>query len=385
MSTERGPGEGRVRRAPTIIAAVVALAVVLTLPRLVGLVGQGSPAGEPGPRGRLESPREGLPELAIVHGSLAFTSFDTDGKPGRRQRLFLFDLRSGAILDGPLVPSATRELVAVGPGRRAVAVLAASPPRPGVSAWVVPIPRAGDEPRALVAADLVAVSTDGRSLLGVDGTAEVRGCAGGGFRAERLRLPSGGPIGIRESCGSVVSSALLGDLPILTVVSRTREPSRTFVGDARLPGVFDGLAVVSAGPGGAVLFARGTRDGSGAKGHLLVWPGAGGPRPLVRGDELVPQRVLAWSADGSRLVVDGVIGGRRALWLVYVPAGTVQPLLPPRTFELGTTFSGAAFDDRGSAFASSAGVIVVSTDAGVFPITLPPEAPTPAGPIAWLP
>lgn len=382
MSSERGPGEGRVRRAPTIVAAVLALAVVLTLPRLVGLLGQG-PAG--GPRDRPESPRDGLPELAIVHGSLVFTSFDTDGKPGRRQRLFLFDLRSRAILDGPLVPSATRELVAVGPGRRAVAVLAASPPRTGVSASVVPVPRAGDEPRALVAADLVAVSTDGRSLLGVDGTAEPRGCAGAGFRAERVRLPSGGLIGIRERCGSVVSSALLGDLPILTVVSGTHAPSRTFVGDARLPGVFDGLAVVSAGPGGAVLFVRGTPDGSASRGPLLVWPGAGGPRPLVRGDELVPQRVLAWSPDGARLVVDGVIEGRRALWLVYVPAGTVQPLLPPRTFELGTTFSGAAFDDRGSAFASSAGVIVVSTDAGVFPITLPPEAPTPAGPIAWLP
>jgi hypothetical protein len=120
-------------------------------------------------------------------------------------------------------------------------------------------------------------------------------------------------------------------------------------------------------------------------GSVFVWPGSGTPRPLVNGVDLFVQRVLAWSADGSQVVVNGSVDGDRGMWLVYVPAGTIEPLLRPGVLSRRSASSGAAFDDAGVAFAAIPGRIVVATDAGVFPLELPPEAPSPAGPLAWLP
>jgi hypothetical protein len=70
---------------------------------------------------------------------------------------------------------------------------------------------------------------------------------------------------------------------------------------------------------------------------------------------------------------------------VYVPAGTAELLLPPSSFPRRPAFSGAAFDDGGDVFAGRPGRIVVRTDTGSFPIALPPGAPSPIGPIGWLP
>jgi hypothetical protein len=60
------------------------------------------------------------------------------------------------------------------------------------------------------------------------------------------------------------------------------------------------------------------------------------------------------------------------------------PLLPPGSFPPRSAFAGATFDDEGTAFAGGPGVIVAATGQGVFPVPLPPGAPTPIGPVAWL-
>jgi hypothetical protein len=100
---------------------------------------------------------------------------------------------------------------------------------------------------------------------------------------------------------------------------------------------------------------------------------------------LIAQRIVAWSDDGSQVVVNGSVRGERGMWLVYVPAGTIEPLLRPGVLSRRAGSSGAAFDDQGSLFASVPGTIVVWTDAGAVPLALPPDAPSPAGPLAWLP
>jgi hypothetical protein len=84
------------------------------------------------------------------------------------------------------------------------------------------------------------------------------------------------------------------------------------------------------------------------------------------------------------VAVNGTLDGARGMWLLNLATGQLTQLLPSSGFDLGTAFSGAAFDISGNAFGASAGAIVASTDFGTFPIALPSDAPTPQGPIAWL-
>ena len=134
---------------------------------------------------------------------------------------------------------------------------------------------------------------------------------------------------------------------------------------------------------------------------LGVWPGtATGPlavsspgpptgrspgRPLVPHARLFAERLVAWSRDGRAVVVSGIVGDERSMWLVRVAQGTVTRLLPPNSVPLRSAFSGATFDDADTLFVGSPGTITIQTRVGRSLLQLPAEAPSPAGPLAWLP
>ena len=77
------------------------------------------------------------------------------------------------------------------------------------------------------------------------------------------------------------------------------------------------------------------------------------------------------SSDRDELAEGRVRGGTR--------------LFPAGGSPVRGAFAGASFDPEGRVFAGADGHLVVATPEGVEPLPLPPGAPAPAGPVAWLP
>ncbi|MGZ8625980.1 MAG: hypothetical protein ACXWXK_04820 [Actinomycetota bacterium] len=387
--------EGRVRGRRSLLVGAVMLAVVATLPVVVRAFGGDEalrlarPAPTPGASGT--GPPVAAPGL---HGRIVYTTFETRGTAERQQRLVVLDLELGTATLGPLVPS-VEELTVGGEDGRTPVLVADDAGAQGI-VFVVPDLSADAAPVEVARGDVLSLSADGRALL-VGTTAPAaagEGCSDRAFALSTVALAPGGVRALLAGvagCGSLVSGVLDGDTAVVSVADGRSVTVET--AGAAGPPLFRGLAVVSRSPRGTFVLADlegGVLRGLGVwprtpTGPLLAWPGAGAPRPLVRDVRLFGQRVLAWSRDGSHVVVNGIVGDERGMWLVYVPAGTMQPLLPPGSFPLRSAFSGATFDDRGTAFAGAPGVIVAATDEGVYPVTLPPGAPTPVGPVAWLP
>jgi hypothetical protein len=118
-------------------------------------------------------------------------------------------------------------------------------------------------------------------------------------------------------------------------------------------------------------------------GHLLVWPGGGALRPLVTSARLTGT-VVAASADGRSVAVDGRIAGDEGLWLVDVAEGTARRLRlrsdPPLS-----AISAATFDAGGRLYAAGPARIVVRRGTALVPLRLPRGAPAPVGPLTWVP
>lgn len=77
------------------------------------------------------------------------------------------------------------------------------------------------------------------------------------------------------------------------------------------------------------------------------------------------------------------------VWLfggpVGVAEGSMTRLLPAGSVPLRSAFSGASFDAEGNVFVGSSGQILVGMPDGLKALGLAPDAPSPAGPVAWLP
>lgn len=384
--------EGRVRRGRMLLAGAAGLALLVGLPFAFGVLsGDPPPPDEAAPTGPT-SPFFGN-GAADLHGRLAYTTFETEGSLG--QRLVVLDLVTRSVSVGPLVPVA-EELHAAGARGNRLLLIADDAGAQGVAFALSDLSPSG-RLREVASGEVLSPSTDGTALLvgrsRPTGGDEV-GCASHSFTLSRIELATGRGRSLfegRVACGNLVSATLDRDLLVASFVRDGRVEV-----DAIWPQnptvLFHDLAHVSVSPRGTLLFvepegdlnALGVWPGT-PSGPVFVWPGSGSPRPLVSGVDLLVQRVLAWSPDGSQVIVNGSVRGERGMWLVYVPAGTIEPLLRPGVLSRRPASSGAAFDDEGTVFAAVPGTIVVASDAGVFPLELPPDAPSPAGPLAWLP
>lgn len=386
MTRDDEPVEGRTRRGGQLIVIGVGLALLLALPSLYGLISGDTPA----PRRTTTSPDEPSPVDQRLHGRLVFTA-----SAARQQRLWAFDLRSGALVEGPLVP-AVEELWITNGSPQGIVIVADDGGAEGV-AYVINGLSPDTEPVEIARGDVISLATDGRALI-VGRTeppgGDAPGCEPRTYTLQRVDLDTAEEVLVlrgREECGTLVSATLHRDMAVASFVDRGRFEVRS-IWPTNVSTLFPDLAHVSVSPRGTFLFVApvGGLDGLGVwprrpTGRILVWPQSGRPRPLVNGDPLISERVVGWSPDGRYVVVNGFIGDSRGMWLVYVPAGTAELLLPPNSFPRRAAFSGAAFDDAGDVFAGRPGRIVVRTDTGSFPIDLPPDAPSPIGPIGWLP
>jgi hypothetical protein len=386
------PAEGRVRRGRTFLAGAVGLALLATLPFVFRDLAGDRPPLETGTAPLSPSPGASRDASELTfHGRLVYTTFETEGALG--QRLVVVDLGTNAVTVGPLVPSA-EELVAAGAGRGAILLVTHAAGSRRV-AYLVEDPSSGSPPREVASGDVLSLSTDGTTLL-VGRTrrtgAGEAGCEPHAYTLQRVDLASGRErflSGGRVPCGNLVSATLDRDLLVASFVLDGRVEVRA-IWPQNPTVLFRDLAHVSVSPRGTLLFVDPEGDVSRAAGgpptgRVLVWPGSGTPRPLVNGVRLFAHRVLAWSPDGGHVVVNGIAGRERGMWLVYLPAGTIEPLLPSSSLPRGFAFSGATFDDAGTVFAASSGTVVAATETSFVPLELPPDAPSPVGPVAWLP
>ncbi len=173
MSDGREPAPGRVRRGRSLLAAVVGLGLLASLPLVFGLLGGEDRAGlasQPaGPVG--EGPAPGIE--GNLTGRLAYVADDpATGRP----RLWVLDLEDGSVVEGPSVPDVA-ELHAAGPVNTWIALVG----RDGSDSvgYLVRSPSATIQPAEIARGDVVSLSTDGnvlrrrrrgrRSLAGVSG------------------------------------------------------------------------------------------------------------------------------------------------------------------------------------------------------------------------
>ena len=383
-------GAARPRRGRSSVALGVGAIALLAVIWLTG-AGRGSdelPAATGSPGATI--PTSGITAPSL-HGRLVYAAAVQDGTTNLRRRLFVFDLDDRSLEPGPRIPTATL-LARV--DADTVAVIA-DVPRGRQEISVYATLDADAVGTAIASGDVVTVAPDGLIALVVRARGHTRSCGGPGFEASTIFLRPGVEIDDLErafdGCGTVVSGVMSSLETALTVVDARGHASLVrAVGPAHAGSAFetvlDGVGALSLGPTGTYLLADlpATVDPNlPVTGPLLVWPGGGAPRPAVEG--LDGTRVLGWMPGGGIAVVNGTLDGQRAMWLVNPSAGTAVPVLPSNRFDLGTAFSGATFDRTGDVFGASAGVIVVATSNGTFPIPLPAGAPVPAGPIVWLP
>lgn len=357
------------------IALVLAVAVVIAIELFPG------PA--PAPRASASDHDRASSNAQVRAGSLVYLT-DSD-------RLWVVDLRAGGAGPGPGVPDGTRELVdlsGAGPG------------------WIG-IERAGDGRRVGAAVvrgvdskarrvslghgDLVAWGPRGTSLVfASNGHAHGEQCAP--VRIVLVTVATSRQEWALDDpgfCGPVLSLSRSSAATYFTSASGDRL-SVYLTGAVGVPHLmFDGLGVLSAAPPSAFLLnahaAQDTLDERPSRGGtLLGWKGIGGPITVGDGTNvLTVERVLSWSADGSRVALVGALGDREGVFVLSAGAGT-GPRVPRFVMRVGRRID-ATFDASGGLYLSVDGRIFVERGGVISRLALPGGAPAPAGPIVWIP
>ena len=369
----------RWRRIASSAAVIGVLGVVWAFSSLT----EGSPSGGSPPTPAFSPPPEGVEESSFT-GRLVFAANAPDGRPGLRQRLYVFDLGERTLEIGPRIPTAS-ELVAVADG---AIVIVSEGPDGRRSAAVVTTLDPEAPARTIARGSLVSASASGRVVQVIVPTERGR-CGGPAYVVREFRFVLGSPSPWTAKdpprCGTPISFAAEDASTAASVLDRHGQIQVEIDGEPVEPRLGN-VAILAIGPSRTALFAglgRRVTPGDPAVGPLLAWPFAGGLRPAV--DGLIATRFLTWSPDGIRAVVNGELDGQRGMWLIDPARGSASAILPSDEVELGTWFSGATFDRDGNVFGGGAGVIVAATPSGTSPLQLPDEAPIPAGPLVWLP
>ncbi len=311
---------------------------------------------------------------------------------GARPSLWVVDLLVGEAEAGPAVPATTAELVdasGVGSGWLGVEWRA---PNGAVHASVIRGVMPGAGTTELARGDLVAWGPRGRSLVVARNGAHSERCP-----AVRMSLVfvSTGDVGWAFHdpgfCGPVTSLSRSVAATYLTAPSGDRYGVYLTgqVGGPHL--LFEGLSLVSGSPVSSFVLRR--ADDAAVppdprEGALLGWNGIGGPISLGRGDEqLVVERVLAWSPDGSQVALVGTLGTSSGVFVVETGSGTGQR--EPTFVDLDREVSDATFDATGALYLVGEGGLFVyrsgSSPAAVTSLEMPEGAPAPDGPIVWIP
>jgi hypothetical protein len=144
-----------------------------------------------------------------------------------------------------------------------------------------------------------------------------------------------------------------------------------------VPGDFPGLAPIrSRGIPSSQPVARPTG------GTVLYWPGLGGPAPLGR-EQVVVDRVLAWSDDGSSALV---VGDRDSVPSVLITSAVPAARESARVLAtVAGPVTGGTLASDGTAYIAMDGAFLVGSGGTAAPLDVPATAPAPVGPVVWLP
>lgn len=180
-------------------------------------------------------------------------------------------------------------------------------------------------------------------------------------------------------CGEPVAFARDRNLPYLTI-QRGGVPTTMRVGAGYTQPIVPGYRLLSASADGDLLVQR---PGGGLELAYLARTGTT-PVPVGgHGQTLDPIRVLGWSADASQAFVFGIYDNAQGIFRVTVGP---QPRPRPPVLLLATN----AVDLQLSATAG--GDLYMATDGAVSlvhgdlvdPVSAPPGAPAPVGPVLWV-
>jgi hypothetical protein len=235
-------------------------------------------------------------------------------------------------------------------------------------------------------ADLVAWGPDGASVVSANLGDTTDGCDAA-LKVHRERLDRGiTELVYRRAhfCGQIPT---IGQTLSTTYFTWRRPPGLHRLADV---GVFSlgngephralrGWELVSVSPTSDLLVrpAQGT-------GVDLFWNGASTPEPYrsIGGAPMQVDEVLAWTVGADGALVAGTLGGRHGLYLLDTTPGGDRV---PRYVGLAgvPATATAAFD--GSIYVAMQGRILVWRGDHLAEVELPDGAPSPNGPIAWLP
>jgi len=331
----------------------------------------------------------GRPALPAPHltGTLVYAA---RGPAGNGERLYALDLGSGRLSRGPLV--------------REITDLAASSAEPGWlsllagrRAYEVRGQRSDQAPVLVAAGDRLSW-TPGASAV----VAQTRerptngGCPISTISVTDVLYGSPHVLYRQRECSGVL--AVGSDQTGLVYLTLTASLGSAvyLVGSKGLDLLLPGYGMLSVSPVGAMivepqmpLLGEGPLPSPGA---ALFWRGRGGVLPIAsQGRGLSVERVLAWSPDGSIAVVLGTMDVTRSLWLVRAGPGEgarvplrIGPPLPAFLPEDAAGGPDAAVAADGSIYFSAGGHVFVWQGGHRTLVPLPPGAPEPAGPVAWL-
>jgi hypothetical protein len=328
--------------------------------------GAGDPAASPPPEGHL------------VY---------TAGDPGS-QRLWTWDPRTGIASQGPALEGEVTQLVSAQGALTGWMGVTTRGSDGLLNAWVLRSQAPDARPVHLFAAELVAWGPDGASVVSASLGDTTGGCdAALNIRRER---PDRGVRELvyrrRQFCGQIPS---IGQTLATTYFTWTRplglhrraDVGVFLLGNGQPHRVLRGWELVSVSPTSDLLVrpSSGTDVGVG-----LFWNGASTPDPYRSpgGAPMQVDEVLAWTVGADGALVVGTSAGRHGLYLLDTTPGGDRV---PRYVGLAGTpaTATAAFD--GSIYVAIEGRVLIWRGDHLAGVELPDGAPSPTGPIAWLP
>jgi len=334
------------------------------------------------------------PDLRAAQGTLAYAVDMGSGW----QRLWLLDLASGMLIQGPRIPATSDLLRSYG------GWIAFASNRPGEmkAAYVIRSMGPGDRPKRVARGDHVSWDPTGFTVVASRRSSGWGDC----LRAVAVTVAGDPPwsnklvLSQRVLCSDLLS-IVRGEA--LTYYTRA-SPGRVgtfFVGFTSSRLLLHGYAVLSVSPEADLLLARvpqpkkpGLRpvawqqDGPWLSGLLgptaLYRLGEGSPSAIrSEGSELRVGRVLAWSPDAADVLVLGELGEQLGVFLIPA-APDAESHEPEFVAEIGQGI-GATFAGDGTAFLARAGRLFQVARGELLPVPLPQGAPPAAGPIVWIP
>jgi len=329
-----------------------------------------------------------LADLRLA-GTLVYASYD---RSGLNERLFLLDLKTGRLRQGPLVRPIT-DLVASRAGPGWLGLLA------GGYAYVLQGTSPSSPPVLLGVGDRMAWGPGAETLVQqVVGRSANQDCPLAIISQTDVRLGGSQVLYEEPVCDGVQSVGLDQAGAVYLTLSAAAGSAVNLVGYKRLHLLLPGYGMLSVSPvGDMIVEPQVALAGQGLvplTGASLYWRGRGGPIPIAgpRG-HLEVEQVLTWAPDGEFAVVLGSLGGIRSLWTVEAGPGEsrrrptrIGPRLGPEPViargREGDPDATVAPD--GTVYFTAEGHLFVYRHGKRSRVPLPTDAPEPAGPVAWL-